>query len=336
MPLPADDDIFLTPARESGSPMKRLGLQSLVHRIGAEHVERRLKVETEHEAQLFGHGLIFVNLENWQSAPRIIESVLRLMGLHGRARRNADQIVIKKNILEFDSLPPAFSDFTILHLSDLHADTSDGAMQQLINLVGTLEYDICVLTGDYRGKTYGPFNTSLQNIKKLRDRLRRPIYGVLGNHDSIYMVPALEGMGIRMLFNEWEAISLKDSQIYLAGIDDAHFYRTDDIKKAAERIPADAFSILLSHTPEIYSEAANSGFNLMLSGHTHGGQLCLPGGIPIKLGARLPRFMGAGAWRHAEMTGYTSVGVGTSILPARLNCSPEVSLHTLRRQTSRH
>src|SRR5262249_430996 len=103
----------------------------------------------------------------------MIESVFRLMGLHGRARPNPHQIVIKKNILEFDSLPPAFSDFTILHLSDLHADISDGAMQQLINIVGTLEYDICVLTGDYRGKTYGPFNTSLQNIKKLRDRLRR-------------------------------------------------------------------------------------------------------------------------------------------------------------------
>src|SRR5258705_13551052 len=67
------------------------------------------------------------------------------------------------------------------------------------------------------------------------------------------------------------------------------------------------------------------------AGHTHGGQLCLPGGIPIKLEARLPRAMGAGAWRYADMVGHTSVGVGTSILPVRLNCPPEVTLHTLRR-----
>ena len=101
----------------------------------------------------------------------------------------------------------------------------------------------------------------------------------------------------------------------------------------ATQIPAGAFSILLSHTPETYREAAAAGFDLMLSGHTHGGQLCLPGGIPIKLEARLPRSMGAGAWRYAEMAGYTSVGAGTSLLPVRLNCPPEITLHTLRCKT---
>jgi predicted MPP superfamily phosphohydrolase len=63
------------------------------------------------------------------------------------------------------------------------------------------------------------------------------------------------------------------------------------------------------------------------------GSDCLPGGIPIKLEARLPRSMGAGAWRYAEMAGYTSVGAGTSLLPVRLNCPPEITLHTLRHAT---
>jgi len=309
-----------------------LALQSLVDRIGAEHVEQRLKVETEHEAQLFGQGLIIFNLENWYSAPRVIGSALKLMGLYSRARHNADQIAVRKNLLEFESLPPAFADFTILHLSDLHADISQGAMQHLISIVGDLKYDICVLTGDYRGKTYGPFDTSLKSILELRAQLKKPLYGVLGNHDSIYMVPALEQMGIRMLFNECVTLSRNDSQIYLAGIDDAHFYRTDDIEKAAKQIPGGAFSILLSHTPEVYRKAASAGFNLMLSGHTHGGQLCLPGGIPIKLEARLPRSMGAGAWQYGRMAGYTSVGVGTSLLPVRLYCPPEITLHTLRQR----
>jgi uncharacterized protein len=254
------------------------------------------------------------------------------MGLYSRARRNADQIAIRRNLLEFESLPPAFADFTILHLSDLHADISEGAMQQLIRIVGDLKYDICVLTGDYRGKTYGPFDISLKSILELRAQLKEPLYGVLGNHDSIYMVPALEEMGIRMLFNECVTLSRNDSQIYLAGIDDAHFYRTDDIEKAAKQIPGGAFSILLSHTPEVYRKAASAGFNLMLSGHTHGGQLCLPGGIPIKLEARLPRSMGAGAWQYGRMAGYTSVGAGTSLLPVRLNCPPEITLHTLRQR----
>ena len=78
------------------------------------------------------------------------------------------------------------------------------------------------------------------------------------------------------------------------------------IEKAASGIPGDAFSILLSHTPEVYEEAAHVDFNLMLSGHTHGGQICLPGGIPIILNSVLPRYMGSGAWAYRGMSGYTS------------------------------
>jgi predicted MPP superfamily phosphohydrolase len=203
-------------------------------------------------------------------------------------------------------------------------------MRRLLALVGALKYDVCALTGDYRGKTYGPFEESLEGVKALRDRLKGPLYGVLGNHDSIRMTPELEAMGIRMLFNESEPIIRGHDQLYLAGVDDAHFYRTDDVEKAASKIPKDAFSILLSHTPEVYDQAARVGFDLMLSGHTHGGQLCLPGGFPIKLEAKLPRSLGAGAWHHGHMVGYTSVGVGTSLLPVRLNCPPEITLHTLR------
>ena len=62
-------------------------------RIGAEHVERRLKIEADHEAQLFGQGLIFFNIENWKVAPRIIRNALKLTGLYGRARQNAEQVV---------------------------------------------------------------------------------------------------------------------------------------------------------------------------------------------------------------------------------------------------
>jgi predicted MPP superfamily phosphohydrolase len=307
-------------------------LQDLIERIGAEHVERRLQVEAEHEAQLFGQGLIFFNLENWFSAPWVIGGALKLLGLYSRALRNADQIAIRRNVLEFSNLPQAFDNFTVLHLSDLHIDISEGAMRRLVGIVGDLQYDICVLTGDYRGKTYGPLQKSLKGISDLRAKLKGPLYGVLGNHDSIQMTPSLEKMGIRMLFNECEIISRGDNHIYLAGIDDAHFYRADDIQKAATRIPSGTFSILLSHTPEVYDRAAKADFDLMLSGHTHGGQLCLPGGVPIKLEARLPRRMGAGLWHHVGMAGYTSVGAGTSLLPARLNCPPEIALHTLRRR----
>jgi predicted MPP superfamily phosphohydrolase len=318
-------------ARSSWSNMTDASLQDLMKRIGADHVERRLKTETEHEAQLFGQGTIFFNLENWYSAPSIIRVALKLTGLYARARQNADRVLIRRNVVVSANLPQSFDGFTILHITDLHADISVGAMRHLLGFVGDLDYDICVLTGDYRGRTYGPVDSSLKYVDALRARLRPPVFGILGNHDSIRMTPAMEAMGIRMLFNECETIDRDSHTIYLAGIDDAHFYRADDIEKAAAPIPRDAFSILLAHTPESYRQAALAGFDFMLSGHTHGGQLGLPGGFPIKLEAKLPRSMGAGAWQHGGMAGYTSVGAGTSLLPVRLNCPPEITLHTLRR-----
>ena len=78
----------------------------------------------------------------------------------------------------------------------------------------------------------------------------------------------MEAMGIRMLFNEHEPIARGGSRIYLAGVDDAHFYRADDIEKAASGIPKNAFSVLLSHTPEVCEQAAAAEFDLILSGHT--------------------------------------------------------------------
>lgn len=306
-------------------------LQGLIERIGADHVARRLAVETEHEAQLFGQGTLLFNVENWQLAPWIVEGALKATGLYGRARRNADRVELRHNIVTSARLPAGFDGFTILQLSDLHADISVGAMRHLTDFVGDIACDICVLTGDYRGKTLGPFDASLALMKDLCARLKPPLYGILGNHDSIRMTPALEAMGIRMLFNESEAIVHGNETIHLAGIDDAHFYRADDIAKAAARIPGDAFSVLLAHTPESYRAAAQAGFDLMLSGHTHGGQLCLPGGIAIKLEARLPRRMGAGPWRFERLAGYTATGAGTSLAPVRLNCPAEITLHTLRR-----
>jgi uncharacterized protein len=132
-----------------------------------------------------------------------------------------------------------------------------------------------------------------------------------------------------MLLNECEIIKRDEQSIYLAGIDDAHFYLTDNIEKTASGIPNGVFSILLSHTPEIYEEAAHVDFNLLLSGHTHGGQICLPGRIPIILNSVLPRNMGSGAWKYRGMFGYTSVGAGSSTIPVRFNCLPEITLHYL-------
>ena len=110
-------------------------------------------------------------------------------------------------------------------------------------------------------------------------------------------------MGVQMLLNENQTIERDNQCIYLTGIDDAHYYRADNIEKAATGIPSEDFSILLSHTPEVYQQASYADFNLLLCGHTHDGQICLPGRIPITLDSVLPRHMGSGSWKYRDMIG---------------------------------
>ena len=301
----------------------------LERRLGRLHARQRLGIEADHEAQIFGQGLNFFHIENWYSIHSLIRAAFKLTGLYRRGLKNAADVQVRKTDLAFASLPKAFEGFTLLHISDLHVDMNNGAMQRLMQLVPSLEYDICVLTGDFRGATFGPFETVIEGIARMCALLKSPVYGVLGNHDTIQMVPALEDLGIRMLLNECVSLSRANEQIYLVGIDDAHFYRVDNIEKAASTIPPASFTVLLSHTPEVYRHAAHAGFDLLLSGHTHGGQICLPRSVPITLDSVLPRRFGSGLWRYHEMIGYTSVGVGSSVVPIRLNCLPEITLHRL-------
>ncbi len=306
-------------------------LEKLEKRLGRLHAKQRLGIERDHEAHVFTRGRSFFHLENWYSVHSLIRNCLMISGLYWRGRRNAARLRLTHNRIALSNLPPAFEDYVILHISDMHVDISEPAMTHLIELTRDLDYDVCVMTGDFRGKTFGSFEAALEGLARVCDHLKGPVYGVLGNHDSILMLPGMEEIGIRMLINEAETIERQGQRLHLVGIDDAHFFRVDNIEKAASEIPHDDCSILLSHTPEVYRHAAHAGFDLVLCGHTHGGQICLPGSVPVTLDAAMPRRFGAGAWRYHEMVGYTSVGAGSSIVPVRLNCPPEITLHRLER-----
>src|ERR1700743_523174 len=94
-------------------------------------------------------------------------------------------------------------------------------------------------------------------------------------------------------------------------------------------VPDGETAVLLSHSADGYQDAERAGVGAFLCGHTHGGHICLPCGLPI-MNSRTPRHWASGPWRHGNMIGYTSRGVGTSAVAARFNCLPEVTLHTLR------
>ena len=313
------------------SAMEKTALAALESRLGPLHVRQRLGLERDFEAHVFRRGTHFFHIENWYSIHGLIRGSLRLVGLHRRGRRNALTIGVRRNKVPLRQLPEVFEGFTVLQLSDLHIDINAKFVDALIDRVRPLEYDLCVITGDYRARTFGPFDDVLAGLERLRPHLKGPVYAVLGNHDTIRLVPGMEAMGYNLLINESIRIERTGTAIYLAGIDDAHFYRLEDFHRATLSIPSEAVSILLSHTPEVYRHAAHAGFDLMLCGHTHGGQICLPGGVPVLTDADSPRALARGPWRYHDMIGYTSVGTGTCIVDVRLNCPPEVTLHRLQR-----
>lgn len=307
-------------------------LASLEARIGGAHLRRRLGVEREHEDRIAAHwGARFIYHEDWYSMHGLMRTVLSVAGLHRRGRHNVLDIRCRHNEVRLPRLPSAFEDFTLLHLSDLHLDMSGPYVDRLIASVKGLAYHVCVLTGDFRFRTFGPYQPALDALARLRPHLGDAVYAVLGNHDTIRMVPGMEALAINVLINEAVNLRRGDDSLVLAGIDDAHTYRTHDLDKLEGAVGPEACAILLSHTPEPYRKAAHVGFSLMLSGHTHGGQICLPGGLPLFTDSGAPRAVARGAWRYRGMVGYTSVGCGSSIIDVRLNCPPEVTLHRLRR-----
>ncbi|HGG58756.1 MAG TPA: metallophosphoesterase [Gammaproteobacteria bacterium] len=306
-------------------------LRLLEKRLSRAHLHQRLGIEREHEQQVFGQGRSLFHIENWYSIHAVIRGVLKLTLMHDRGRRNALELSVTRNEFRIPDLPRAFDGLTIAQISDLHLDMNADIPRVLKETLMQVDYDLCVITGDFRAKTFGPYDKALEAMRGVRGCIEGDVFGILGNHDSIEMVPALEGMGIRMLMNESVALERDGQRIHIAGIDDPHYYKADNIHQAAGDIPVDEVSLLLAHSPEAYKIAAHVGFDAFLCGHTHGGQICLPGGVALMKNAKCPRRYCNGAWSYHGMQGYTSRGSGVSVVDVRFNCPPELTLHTLRR-----
>ncbi len=274
----------------------------------------------------------------WQLFKLLIKlfgTLLKLTGLYQRGRRNALDIRLTRLDLAFPELPAAFDGFTILQLTDLHVDALPEALAAARKHAAEVEVDLCVLTGDYRYRVQGPHEQILPDMRELvaAVRARHGICAILGNHDCADMVPAFEALGITMLINESLSLERGGEAIHLTGTDDVHYFYSGAARTALGEAP-NGFRIALVHSPELADVAAGSGFQLYLTGHTHGGQICLPGGRPILTHLSCHRRYARGLWRHGGMQGYTSTGVGISALPVRFNNRGEVVLITLRRATA--
>ena len=306
-------------------------LLSLVTRVGRSTSQKRLQLQVENSATLYGASRRHIHLENIHAVRVAVESILAFSGFRERAQRNCCDYRLEHNHIYLPGLPDVFDGYTILHLSDLHSDGLVDRGAGIIRIIKNISCDIAVVTGDFRFETNDHYDPCLEILAPIVEAVsaHEGIYGILGNHDFLEMVPALERMGVRMLLNEAVTLRRSGAAIMLAGVDDPHFYECHDLPKALASRTAEDCVILLAHSPEIAAEAAVVGINLYLCGHTHGGQICLPGRIPIITNTECPRAYMSGSWACNAMQGYTSRGTGFSTAAARFFCPPEITLHTL-------
>ncbi|MBF0326229.1 MAG: metallophosphoesterase [Alphaproteobacteria bacterium] len=267
-----------------------------------------------------------------ESVHRVFKGVVAVSGFRKRALRNAQAVKIETLSLTFADLPAAFDGYTILHLSDLHVGLVPGGEAGLADLIRPLRPDLAVITGDIQsmGRPVAAEAVAMLAPVVAAIDARDGIAAVLGNHDQGALVEPLERLGVRVLLNEGMAVHRGDETIHLVGLDDIHAFFTPAAPTALAAY-RDGFRITLVHTPEIADLADELGYRLYLCGHTHGGQICLPGGRVVFHALRRLTGLASGLWRLGGLQGYTSRGVGTGMAPVRFNCPPEATLIRLRR-----
>lgn len=259
---------------------------------------------------------------------------LKTTFLYQQGVKNARNIVIREHELFFEDLPEAFDGYRILHLTDLHLDSLPGIENTICECIDALQFDVSVFTGDYRWHGYGEYPKEvLSGLNSIFTQAEAAdgVYATLGNHDTHQLVSHLEDMPVQLLSNESVRIHRDDQYITFTGTDDPHNYHTMDAVRSLDQ-SGSGFKVALIHSPELYQEAAEADYQFYLCGHTHGGQVCLPSGLPIVRNLSKGRRLVKGFWKHKNMLGYTSAGCGVSGAPVRFFSRGEITRFTLRRK----
>ncbi len=239
--------------------------------------------------------------------------------------RQSDRCVLLRR------LPKVFDGFRIVQLSDIHHSpfTSREQIERAVGVANSLQPDIVALTGDYISKERHYAAPCAELLGKLR--ARHGVYAVLGNHDhwtdASLITDLFRAEGMTVLVNQGMRFENHGAAFWLAGVDDT-MVGLEDLSLALAGARENEMKLLLAHNPIILRRAAHAGVDLVLSGHTHGGQVSLrsersPSGKPRR---RLLK----GLARQGETQIYVSRGLGTVVLPIRYGCPPEVSLLELR------
>ena len=283
-------------------------------------------------------------MKNWNKRQWIFTAVICLILIAIWIVWGNNQIELTEYIITSSKVPESFTCFEIAQVSDLHNAELGEENSKLLELLSEAEPHIIVLTGDLIDSRHTDIEIALDFAGKAAQIA--PVYYVSGNHEA--RVPEYEELkmglteaGVTVLENQKVQITRDGESITLMGIQDPSF-RTDYLFGDAESISwqaisglqneSDDFTVLLSHRPELFDVYVDTGIDLVFSGHAHGGQFRLPfiGGLVAPNQGFFPKY-DAGRFDEGNTTMIVSRGVGNSIIPFRINNSPEIVVVELKK-----
>lgn len=246
------------------------------------------------------------------------------------ALEEANTLTVEEVTIHLDRLPKALDGLRLVQLSDIHHSpfTSLEFIERTVEIANSLKPDMFVLTGDYVSHETEYIAPMAEVMGALRSEYGT--YACLGNHDhwtdAELVTYFLKKENITVLNNQGFRFTARGASFWLCGVDDLTAGKTN-LRYALRGSKRDEMKLLLAHNPKILNRAARAGVDLMLSGHTHGGQVK----IRNEENRLLPRFKPtSGLHQRKETQLYITRGIGTVVLPVRYQCPPEISLLQLR------
>lgn len=255
-----------------------------------------------------------------------------ILWLLGRRAAAPSAIRCLQRGITLPRLPRRYDGLRVLHVSDPHLHPRRDCRAAVIARAEAARPHLVLVTGDL---VSGPRGLPLAHSLLEQLAARWPTFIVPGNADHRadrfkHHLPRWSATGGTLLLNRGQPLDDANGDFWIAGVDDPHRYR-DDPARALAPAPPEAFKLLLAHSPDVVRHPQALGADLIFAGHTHGGQVRLPGVGALVTRSRLARKLSQGVFRLEGATLIVTAGIGTTRLGVRFCCPPEMTLWVLRR-----
>ncbi|SEU35241.1 metallophosphoesterase [Stigmatella erecta] len=240
---------------------------------------------------------------------------------------------LRKRVVRIEGLAPELEGYRIGQISDVHCGphAPEARVSSWVARLNALDLDLVTVTGDLITQGASHVEAVARALGGLR--AKDGAFACMGNHDYFtdgeHLIRELERRGVSVLRNRGVVVNRGNAQLYVAGVDDTWTSR-DDVARALANRPEGVPAVLLAHDPNLFPQAQARAVELTLSGHTHGGQLAVPGVRRLSLARFVSRWT-AGLYRQGRSWLYVNRGAGTTGPPARLGAPAELAVITLRR-----